>query len=134
MNHLSDKQCGDVMVIFTTSWRYFCCASLLAFICQFILFIYSLIDNLTFFISTLLFIVSHYFIFRLWFDSHLFKILYQRQEPYHFDLALHYLFPKKQPVATMEQRWAGTKRLFNYTLLLTILLWLWVLISLLTGN
>ncbi|SUC46834.1 Uncharacterised protein [Providencia stuartii] len=72
MNHLSDKQCGDVMVIFTTSWRYFCCASLLAFICQFILFIYSLIDNLTFFISTLLFIVSHYFIFRLWFDSHLF--------------------------------------------------------------
>ncbi|ELX8378810.1 hypothetical protein AB7W88_12125 [Providencia vermicola] len=134
MSHLSNKQCGDVMIIFTASWRYLCCASLLAFICQLILFIDSFTQHLYFFLGTVFFIISHYYIFRLSLDNHLFKVLYQTPDAHHFDLALQFLFKKNQHALSMEQRWIGTKKLFNYALVFVISAWGWLLISILMTN
>lgn len=134
MSNLSDKKCGDVIVILTASWRYLACASILAFTCQLILFICSLTDRIYLFVGITIFIIGHYFIFRLWLDNHFFKILYQLGDTHCFDLALQQLFPKKQAAISMEQRWSGTKKLFNYALLFVVLLWIWLLTSILMMN
>lgn len=81
-----------------------------------------------------LFIISHYYIFRLSLDNHLFKVLYQTPDAHHFDLALQFLFKKNQHALSMEQRWIGTKKLFNYALVFVISAWGWLLISILMTN
>lgn len=129
MNNLSNRQCGNVMVIFTSSWRYLASASLLAFICQFILYIYSFDNWVYLFVNSIIFIISHYYIFRLWFDNQLFQVLYQQDDCSHFDFALQYLFPKKQIITNMHQRWDGTKKLFNYALSLVVIHWVWLIVS-----
>lgn len=134
MSHLSDKQCGNVMVIFTSSWRYLAGASLLAFICQFILSIYSLDNWIYLFVNIIIFIISHYYIFRLWFDNQLFQVLYQQNDSAHFDFALQYLFPKKQIITNMNQRWDGAKKLFNCALFFVVLHWIWLIISIVMMN
>lgn len=131
MSNLTDKKCGDVIVIFTASWRYLASASILAFICQFVLFICGLTRYIYLFVSIAIFIISHYFIFRLWLDKHLFKILYQQGDSHCFDFALQQLFPKRPAAVSMEQRWSGTKKLFNYALSFVVLHWIWILVSIL---
>lgn len=132
MSRLTNKNCGEVILILTRSWRYFAVASVLGFICQFSLFLSININQYYLLISTILFIASHYYIFRLWLDNHFFRMIYQQESTAYFDDGLHFLMPKKAVNRTMEQRWLGTKRIFNRGLLCVIILWGWLLISLIT--
>ncbi|EKT62686.1 hypothetical protein [Providencia burhodogranariea] len=134
MSNLSDKKCGDVIIALTASWRYFACASILAFICQLALFICSFTEQIYLFVGIVIFIINHYFIFRLWLDKHFFKILYRQDDNHCFDLALQEIFPKKQVAISMEKRWNGTKKLFNYALSFVILYWFWILTSIFMIN
>ncbi|MGO2304303.1 MAG: hypothetical protein ACTH5W_06330 [Providencia sp.] len=129
MNLLTNKNNGEVIIILTASWRYFALGSLLAFTCQFILYLCSFSNRISLFIGTTLFIINHYYIYRLWLDNHFFKLIYHQGTTRHFDEAFFYLFPNKQPINSMEKRWFGTKKLFNYCLVSIVLLWGWLLLS-----
>ena len=129
MNPLTNKNNGEVIIILTASWRYFAIGSLLAFICQFILYLYSFSNRINLFIGMTLFIISHYYIYRLWLDNHFFKLIYHQGTEQFFDEAFSYLFPNKQVNSNMAERWFGTKRLFNYCLIFITLSWGWLLFS-----
>ncbi len=129
MSPLNDKSHGDVIIILTASWRYFVLGALLAFICQFILFICGFSNRFQLFIGALLFIINQYYIYRLWLDNHFFRLIYRQDSTQEFDHAISYFFPKKQKNKTMEQRWFGTKNLFKNALLSIVSLWAWLLFS-----
>ncbi|MBQ0329012.1 hypothetical protein J9231_14280, partial [Providencia rettgeri] len=71
-------------------------------------------------------------IYRLWLDNHFFKIIYHQENTKAFDNTLTFLFPRKTKDRSMEQRWYGTKQLFTRALLSVLLLWLWLLITVVT--
>ncbi|MDD9340568.1 MAG: hypothetical protein PV362_13140 [Providencia heimbachae] len=129
MSPLNDKTHGDVIIILTSSWRYFVLGALLAFICQFILFICGFSNRFYLFIGALIFIINQYYIYRLWLDNHFFRLIYRQGNVQAFDQAMLYFFPKKQTNKNIEQRWFGTKNLFNNALFSVVSLWVWLLFS-----
>ncbi|HEC8345132.1 TPA: hypothetical protein RG646_RS01720 [Providencia rettgeri] len=132
MNTLMDKNHGDIIIAFTNSWRYLATGSILSFICQFSLFLCLNYNKYYLFIAIIIFIISHYYIYRLWLDNHFFKIIYHQENTKAFDNTLTFLFPRKTKGRSMEQRWYGTKQLFTRALLSVLLLWLWLLITVVT--
>ena len=132
MSNLIDKNQGSVIIILTASWRYFASGALLALLCQFALFLSLFPTRYYLLISLLLFIISQYYIYRLWLDNHFFKLIYQLDTPQLFDSTLFVLFPKKKPAKSMEQRWIGTKRLYSKALISTLVLWVWLIITIIS--
>ncbi|WP_353241854.1 hypothetical protein [Providencia sp.] len=129
MNQLTDKNCGEVIQTLTRSWFYLAMGSVLSLIFQFSLFLGINSGKYYLFISIILFVISHYYIYRLWLDNHFFKIIYQQGTTETFDYALSFFMPKKLLNRTMEQRWQGTKTLFNRALLSVVILWAWLLVT-----
>ena len=132
MNTLMNKQQGEVITILTHSWRYFAVGSVLALFCQLSLFLGSNYPKYILFVNVIIFIICQYYIYRLWLDSHFFKIIYTHNETEHFDNALNFLFPSKIKHRTIQQRWFGTKRLFIRALGLVLLQWIGLLVAIIT--
>lgn len=135
MNQLTDKNCGEVIQILTRSWLYLAIGSVLGLICQLSLFLgINGINNGKYylFFGIILFIISHYYIYRLWLDNHFFKMIYQQGTTEPFDYALSFFMYKKPTNRTMEQRWQGTKDLFKYAILSVVILWIWLLVTVIT--
>ena len=80
-----DKNRGEVIIIFTESWRYLVIGSLLALIGQFSLFFGFNAQRWSLFIGTGLFTISQYYIYRLWLDNHFFKLIYRQGNTDAFD-------------------------------------------------
>ncbi|BBG58748.1 hypothetical protein [Providencia rustigianii] len=129
MSHLMDKNRGEVIIIFTESWRYLVIGSLLALIGQFSLFFGFNAQRWSLFIGTGLFTISQYYIYRLWLDNHFFKLIYRQGNTDAFDDASKVLFPKKSTHKSMDERWIGTRNLFNRACYLVLTLWIWLLLS-----
>lgn len=129
MNQLTDKNCGEVILVLTRSWLYLAISSVLGLIFQLSLFLGINNGKYYLFISMILFIICHYYIYRLWLDNHFFKIIYQQGTTEPFDYALSFFMPNKPNNRTMEQRWQGTKTLFNRALLSVVILWAWLLVT-----
>ncbi|WP_273805022.1 hypothetical protein [Providencia rettgeri] len=129
MKQLTDKNCGEVIRVLTRSWSYLAIGSALSLIFQLSLFLGINNGKYYLFISIILFIISHYYIYRLWLDNHFFKVIYQQGTIEPFDYALNFLIPNKPTNRTMEQRWQGTKTLFNRALLSVVILWIWLLVT-----
>ncbi|WP_369311311.1 hypothetical protein [Providencia rettgeri] len=132
MSQLTDKNCGEVILILTKSWSYLAIASVLGLICQLSLFIGISSEKYSLFICIILFVINHYYIYRLWLDNHFFNIIYQQGTTEAFDYSLRILIPKKTINRTMVQRWQGTKTLFNRAVLSVVILWAWLLVTVIT--
>lgn len=129
MNTLMSKGHGDTIITLTNSWRYLAIGSVLACILQFSLFLFFNYNKYYLFIAIIIFLINHYYIYRLWLDNHFFKIIYRQEETEPFDNALIFLFPNKIKNRSMEQRWYGTKKLFTRALYSLLLLWVWFLVT-----
>lgn len=132
MNTLMNKQHGEVIAILTNSWRYFAAGSVFALFCQLALFFYSNYSKYILLANTIIFVISQYYIYRLWLDNYFFKIIYHHNETEHFDHALNFLFPSKAKHRTMQQRWSGTKQLFTCAFGLVLAQWLGLFVVIIT--
>lgn len=135
MSSLMDKNQGDVIVVFTASWRYFAIGAILALLGQFALLFNGAISPFSLAVSVGLFFVSQYVIFRLWLDHHFFTLIYRQGDTQAFDEALGLLFPQysgnqNRENRSMESRWEGTRKLFQRASYCVALLWGWLLFSL----
>lgn len=130
-NVLTTKTARNMIVSLTQSWRYLFFLSVLSYLSSLLLQLFYFKNNYFLFISSVCFLFTHYFLFRLWLDNHFFKILYRYHDNDNFDYCLSFLFNKKTSHCSMEIRWLGTKRLFSLALLTTLIQWLWGIISLL---
>lgn len=135
MSSLMDKKCGEVIVVFTASWRYLAIGAILALLGQFALLFNDAISRFSLAVSVGLFIASQYFIFRLWLDHHFFTLIYRQGDTQAFDEALGHLFPQSsgnqnRENRSMESRWEGTRKLFQRASYCVALLWGWLLFSL----
>lgn len=128
---LTTKTAGNIIVSLAQSWRYLFVLSVLPYLTSLLLLLFHFQNKYFLFVSSLCFLFTHYFLFRLWLDSHLFKTLYRYHDSDSFDHCLFLLFNKKASYTSMEIRWLGTKRLFSLALLGTLIQWLWGIISLL---
>lgn len=129
MSTLMNKGHGDIIITLTNSWRYLAIGSVLACILQFSLFLCFNYNKYYLFTAIIIFLINHYYIYRLWLDNHFFKIIYQQEETKTFDNALIFLFPIKMKNRSMEQRWRGTKQLFIRALCSVLLLWVCFLVT-----
>lgn len=80
----------------------------------------------------LLFLITHYYCWRLWLDEQLFQLLNNESELAEFDNGMALLWPQKsRETRTLAARWRGTKRLFYRAIISLISLWLlslWLII------
>mgnify|MGYP003366245479 CR=1 FL=1 len=102
------------------AWRYFAALSLPAFALMLWLPL-SLISPAI----LAVFLLLHYFCWRLWLDERLFALLINSDDPALFDRGLQQIWPGKntQP-RSWESRWQGTRTLFLCAGGCLLLLWL----------
>lgn len=102
------------------AWRYFAGLSLPAF--ALLLWLPLSIFSPA---ITLVFLLLHYFCWRLWLDERLFALLISSDDPALFDRSLQRIWPRKntQP-RSWESRWQGTRALFFRAAGCLLLLWL----------
>lgn len=116
-----------VIAVHCASWRYFAALSLPAFALMLWLPL-SLLSLLT----VGMFLLVHYFCWRLWLDERLFALLATDEDLTLFDAGLQTIWRSKgtQP-RSWASRWQGTRRLFFRAGVSLILLWLLSLAALL---
>lgn len=71
---LTTKTSGKVIGSLTQSWRYLLFLSLLPYLSTWPVFSLHFHNKLAFFVASVLFLLTQYSLFRLWLDSHLFKL------------------------------------------------------------
>jgi len=109
-----------IMQIHLASWRYFALLTLpplgLAF---------SLLYSYQSVVLMLLFLIVHYYCWRLWLDERLFQLLSDESQLVAFDNGMEFLWAKKfRETRTLAARWKGTKRLFYRAMISLVSLWL----------
>lgn len=109
-----------IMQVHCAAWLYFAALSLPAFALMLWLPL-SLISPAI----ALVFLLLHYFCWRLWLDERLFALLLSSDDPALFDRGLQRIWPGKniQP-RSWESRWQGTRSLFFCAAGCLLLLWL----------
>jgi len=117
----------DVVRIHLTSWRYFACLTLPALI-FIVLPPYRLVSVLL----LILFLLTHYYCWRLWLDERLFGLLQSDDDLVHFDNGMRKLWRlKSAEPRSLDERWQGARKLFFRAGGSLLLLWLVMLYRLL---
>lgn len=79
-----------------------------------------------------LFLITHYYCWRLWLDEQLFSLLNDDRDLAAFDQGMAHLWRQKTSgTRSLPNRWRGTRAVFYRTLLSLLLLWLVSLCSVL---
>ncbi|HKS35286.1 MAG TPA: hypothetical protein VJS14_16305 [Enterobacteriaceae bacterium] len=118
-----------IMQIHCAAWRYFAALSLPALVLMLWL-------PLSFFslATAVVFLVLHYFCWRLWLDERLFALLIDSDDPALFDCGLQRVWPGKNAAPrSWGSRWQGTRTLFFRAGGALLLLWLLSLAALLNA-
>lgn len=77
-----------------------------------------------------LFLITHYYCWRLWLDELLFRLINKENDLASFDEGMARIWTIKKPGRPLEERWQGASRLFHRTLWATGALWAALLILL----
>ncbi len=108
-----------VVRIHLRSWRYLALLSLPPLILAF-----NLLYSLASVFLLMLFLVVHYFCWRLWLDERLLLLLSSEEDLAKFDEGMAWLWPVKLThTRTFPERWRGVKTLFYRALGATLALW-----------
>lgn len=118
---------NTVIAIHLASWRYFALLTLPPLALAF-----NLLYTLDCIALLILFLLTHYYCWRLWLDERLFLLLNGETDLAEFDAAMACI-GKKSPASARpyEARWRGARRYFYRTIVSLSLLWLVALCSVL---
>ncbi|WP_330985712.1 MULTISPECIES: hypothetical protein [Enterobacterales] len=109
-----------IMQIHQSSWRYFAALTLPPL---------GLIFNLLFSADCVLlmglFLLTHYYCWRLWLDERLFQLIERESDLTEFDSGMAHLWPKKtgNTIRTLAERWRGARNLFYRAMFSLMALW-----------
>lgn len=117
----------QIMQIHLSSWRYFAALTLPPLALNF---------NLLFSVDCVflmgLFLLTHYYCWRLWLDERLFQIIESESDFAEFDKGMAHLWAKNTGnTRTLAERWRGTRNLFYMSIFSLTALWAVSLCSLL---
>lgn len=109
----------QIMHIHLSSWRYFAALTLPPMALSF---------NLLFSVSSVLlmglFLLTHYYCWRLWLDEQLFQLIESESDLAEFDDGMAHMWAKKAGnTRTLAERYCGTRTLFNRALFSLMALW-----------
>jgi len=114
------RMTNRIMQIHVASWRYFALLTLPPLALAF-----NLLYSYQSAILLLLFLITHYYCWRLWLDERLFQLLNDESQLAEFDRGMSFLWAKKfRETRTLAARWEGTRRLFYRAMISLMLLWL----------
>lgn len=109
-----------IVQIHLSSWRYFALLTIPPLVLAF-----NLLYSLESVILLVLFLITHYFCWRLWLDERLFNLLDNENELTAFDAGMSHLWPAKfNRIRSLNERWAGTRGLFFRAMIALTTLWL----------
>ncbi len=114
-----------IMRIHLASWRYFALLTLPPLVVA-LLYPHSALSVALW----ALFLITHYYCWRLWLDERLFRLLNKENDLVSFDDGMARLWSIKKPGRSLEERWQGASRLFHRTLWATGALWAALLVFL----
>lgn len=108
-----------IMQIHLSSWRYFAALTLPPL---------ALIFNLLFSVNSVLlmglFLLTHYYCWRLWLDERLFQLIESESDLAEFDNGMAHMWAKKVGnTRTLAERCCGTRNLFNRAMFSLMALW-----------
>ncbi|WP_336777302.1 hypothetical protein [Pantoea sp. USHLN256] len=116
-----------IMHIHLASWRYVAALTLPPLAMMF-----HLLTSVLSVPLMVLFLITHYYCWRLWLDERLFSLLNDDKDLAEFDQGMAHLWRQKtSDTRSLPDRWRGTRTLFYRTLLSLLLLWLISLCSVL---
>ncbi|KHN50797.1 hypothetical protein [Pectobacterium fontis] len=108
-----------IMQIHLSSWRYFAALTLPP-----VGLIFTLFFSIDCVILMVLFLLTHYYCWRLWLDEKLFQLLDNENDLSKFDNGMAYLWGKKTcNTRTLAERWRGTRDLFYRAMFSLMALW-----------
>lgn len=119
-----------IMQIHLSSWRYFAALTLPPL---------ALIFNLSFSADCVLlmglFLLTHYYCWRLWLDEILFQLIESENDLFEFDNGMAHLWPKRKGITrSLMERWYGAKVIFYKTMFSLVVLWVVSLCTMLNQN
>lgn len=121
------KMTNRIMQIHLSSWRYFAVLTLPPLILAF-----NLLYSLESLVLLILFLMAHYYCWRLRLDEQLFLLLNHESDLAAFDEGMAHLWASKSGnTRTLAERWRGVRRLFYRAMFTLIMLWLAALCSVL---
>lgn len=108
-----------IIEIHLSSWRYFAALSLPPMVLAFAFLPICEVAALC-----ILFLVTHYYCWRLWLDERLFQLLNEESNLAEFDQGMGCLWGVASgKTRSMNERWHGVRRLFYRAILALLALW-----------
>lgn len=109
-----------IMQIHLSSWRYFAALTLLP-LAQ----IFNLLFSADCVLLMGLFLLTHYYCWRLWLDERLFQLIESESDLAEFDNGMAHLWAKETGnTRTLAGRWHGTRNLFYRAMFSLMALWI----------
>ena len=109
-----------IMHIHLSSWRYFAALTLPSLV-----LIFNLLFSADCVLLMGLFLLTHYYCWRLWLDERLFQIIESESDLAEFDNGMAHLWAKKAGnTRTQAERWRGARNLFYRAMFSLIALWI----------
>lgn len=114
-----------IVQIHLASWRYFALLTLPPLV-----LVFNLLYSLESVVLLILFLITHYYCWRLWLDERLFTLLDNKCDLAAFDEGMSHLWPVKSThTRTQAERWRGVRGLFYRAMVALFSLWLASLFS-----
>ncbi|MDU4093328.1 MAG: hypothetical protein E7H57_08660 [Pantoea sp.] len=121
---------NKIMQIHLSSWRYFAVLTLPPLV---LLFNHLFSANCVLLMG--LFLLTHYYCWRLWLDERLFQLIESENDFIEFDNGMAHLRAKtKGSTRSLVERWCGAKILFYKAILSLMALWFFSLCMVLSQN
>ena len=110
---------NKIMHIHLSSWRYFAALTLPPFV-----LLFNLLFSADCVLLIGLFLLTHYYCWRLWLDERLFQLIESESDLAEFDHGMAHLWAKKaENIRTLAERWRGARNLFYRAMFSLMALW-----------
>ncbi|MHA0939047.1 hypothetical protein [Enterobacter kobei] len=110
---------NKIMHIHLSSWRYFAALTLPPLV-----LIFNLLFSAGGMLLMGLFLLTHYYCWRLWLDERLFQLIESEHDLIEFDNGMAHLWVKRKgKTRTLVERWSGAKVIFYKAIFSLLVLW-----------
>jgi len=108
-----------IMQIHLSSWRYIAALTLPPLV-----LIFNLLFSAVCVLLMGLFLLTHYYCWRLWLDERLFQLIERESDLAEFDNGMAHLWMKRKGnTRTLVERWSGAKNIFYKAIFSLLTLW-----------
>lgn len=114
------KMTSRIMHVHLSSWRYFAALTLPPLV-----LIFNLLFSADCVLLMGLFLLTHYYCWRLWLDERLFQLIESESDLAEFDNGMAHLWVKRKGnTRTLVERWSGAKIIFYKAIFSLLALWI----------